>query len=178
MLWVSQVTSRLSLSQTEAIRSHCASTDGRWTNDGQYLALGMMNGVVSIRNKNGEEKVKIQRPGGSSSPVWSIAWNPSKSVACNSLSVMFLQTQQDSSFSVPTLSAKGRTLHLCCQQVALVTQDVLVVLEQLSLLFDALYSQSQGQSCRLPRGLSERQTDRPVRNSVCCFDSGVITPHR
>lgn len=50
----------------------------RWTNDGQYLALGMMNGVVSICNKNGEEKVKIERPGGSSSPIWSIAWNPSK----------------------------------------------------------------------------------------------------
>uniref|UniRef100_A0A673J004 Intraflagellar transport protein 122 homolog n=1 Tax=Sinocyclocheilus rhinocerous TaxID=307959 RepID=A0A673J004_9TELE len=49
-----------------------------WTNDGQYLALGMMNGVVSVRNKNGEEKVKIERPGGSSSPIWSIAWNPSK----------------------------------------------------------------------------------------------------
>ncbi|XP_063076713.1 intraflagellar transport protein 122 homolog isoform X2 [Engraulis encrasicolus] len=49
-----------------------------WTNDGQYLALGMMNGVVSIRNKNGDEKVKIERPGGSSSPIWSIAWNPSK----------------------------------------------------------------------------------------------------
>uniref|UniRef100_A0A8B9GZT4 Intraflagellar transport protein 122 homolog n=1 Tax=Astyanax mexicanus TaxID=7994 RepID=A0A8B9GZT4_ASTMX len=48
-----------------------------WTNDGQYLALGMMSGVVSIRNKNGEEKVKIERPGGSSSPIWSIAWNPS-----------------------------------------------------------------------------------------------------
>ncbi|KAG9467612.1 hypothetical protein GDO78_014609 [Eleutherodactylus coqui] len=49
-----------------------------WTNDGQYLALGMFNGVVSIRNKNGEEKVKIERPGGSLSPVWSICWNPSK----------------------------------------------------------------------------------------------------
>uniref|UniRef100_A0A3B3W2G3 Intraflagellar transport protein 122 homolog n=1 Tax=Poecilia latipinna TaxID=48699 RepID=A0A3B3W2G3_9TELE len=49
-----------------------------WTNDGQYLALGMMNGVVSIRNKNGEEKVKIERPGGSLSPIWSIAWNPSR----------------------------------------------------------------------------------------------------
>uniref|UniRef100_A0A674MN24 Intraflagellar transport protein 122 homolog n=1 Tax=Takifugu rubripes TaxID=31033 RepID=A0A674MN24_TAKRU len=46
-----------------------------WTNDGQYLALGMINGVVSIRNKNGEEKVKIERPG--ASPIWSIAWNPS-----------------------------------------------------------------------------------------------------
>uniref|UniRef100_A0A8C4TA70 Intraflagellar transport protein 122 homolog n=1 Tax=Erpetoichthys calabaricus TaxID=27687 RepID=A0A8C4TA70_ERPCA len=49
-----------------------------WTNDGQYLALGMFNGIVSIRNKNGEEKVKIERPGGSLSPIWSIAWSPSK----------------------------------------------------------------------------------------------------
>ncbi|XP_069499548.1 intraflagellar transport protein 122 homolog isoform X1 [Ambystoma mexicanum] len=49
-----------------------------WTNDGQYLALGMFSGIVSIRNKNGEEKVKIDRPGGSLSPVWSISWNPSK----------------------------------------------------------------------------------------------------
>uniref|UniRef100_G1QZS3 Intraflagellar transport protein 122 homolog n=1 Tax=Nomascus leucogenys TaxID=61853 RepID=G1QZS3_NOMLE len=48
-----------------------------WTNDGQYLALGMFNGIISIRNKNGEEKVKIERPGGSLSPVWSICWNPS-----------------------------------------------------------------------------------------------------
>ncbi|XP_059712875.1 intraflagellar transport protein 122 homolog isoform X1 [Haemorhous mexicanus] len=49
-----------------------------WTNDGQYLALGMFSGIVSIRNKNGDEKVKIERPGGSSSPVWSICWNPSR----------------------------------------------------------------------------------------------------
>nr|XP_055115102.1 intraflagellar transport protein 122 homolog isoform X9 [Symphalangus syndactylus] len=49
-----------------------------WTNDGQYLALGMFNGIISIRNKNGEEKVKIERPGGSLSPVWSICWNPSR----------------------------------------------------------------------------------------------------
>ncbi|XP_014652267.1 PREDICTED: intraflagellar transport protein 122 homolog isoform X4 [Ceratotherium simum simum] len=48
-----------------------------WTNDGQYLALGMFNGIISIRNKNGEEKVKIERPGGSLSPIWSIYWNPS-----------------------------------------------------------------------------------------------------
>ncbi|NWI98423.1 IF122 protein, partial [Crypturellus undulatus] len=48
-----------------------------WTNDGQYLALGMFNGIVSIRNKNGEEKVKIERAGGAASPIWSICWNPS-----------------------------------------------------------------------------------------------------
>nr|KAF6474415.1 intraflagellar transport 122 [Rousettus aegyptiacus] len=49
-----------------------------WTNDGQYLALGMFNGIISIRNKNGEEKVKIERPGCSLSPIWSICWNPSR----------------------------------------------------------------------------------------------------
>ncbi|XP_009947411.1 PREDICTED: intraflagellar transport protein 122 homolog [Leptosomus discolor] len=38
----------------------------------------MFNGVVSIRNKNGEEKVKIERTGGASSPIWSICWNPSR----------------------------------------------------------------------------------------------------
>ncbi|XP_052577967.1 intraflagellar transport protein 122 homolog isoform X1 [Peromyscus californicus insignis] len=38
----------------------------------------MSNGVISIRNKNGEEKVKIERPGGSLSPIWSICWNPSR----------------------------------------------------------------------------------------------------
>ncbi|POI35815.1 hypothetical protein CIB84_000431, partial [Bambusicola thoracicus] len=48
-----------------------------WTNDGQYLALGMFNGVISIRNKNGDEKVKIERTGAGSSPIWSICWNPS-----------------------------------------------------------------------------------------------------
>uniref|UniRef100_A0A8D0LBE5 Intraflagellar transport protein 122 homolog n=1 Tax=Sphenodon punctatus TaxID=8508 RepID=A0A8D0LBE5_SPHPU len=48
-----------------------------WTNDGQYLALGMFNGIISIRNKNGEEKVKIERPGGALSTIWSICWNPS-----------------------------------------------------------------------------------------------------
>ncbi|NXK60377.1 IF122 protein, partial [Sylvietta virens] len=53
-----------------------------WTNDGQYLALGMFNGIVSIRNKNGDEKVKIERPGGSSSPIWSICWNPSRLMPC------------------------------------------------------------------------------------------------
>ncbi|XP_068058482.1 intraflagellar transport protein 122 homolog isoform X3 [Anomalospiza imberbis] len=59
-------------------KTSCRITCCSWTNDGQYLALGMFNGIVSIRNKNGDEKVKIERPGGSSSPVWSICWNPSR----------------------------------------------------------------------------------------------------
>ncbi|XP_045581276.1 intraflagellar transport protein 122 homolog [Procambarus clarkii] len=49
-----------------------------WTNDGVYMALGLANGVVSIRNKTGEEKMRIERPGGTNSPIWSLAWNPSK----------------------------------------------------------------------------------------------------
>ncbi|NWT03940.1 IF122 protein, partial [Mionectes macconnelli] len=59
-------------------KTSCRITCCSWTNDGQYLALGMFNGIVSIRNKNGDEKVKIERPGGSSSPIWSISWNPSR----------------------------------------------------------------------------------------------------
>ncbi|KAM7040867.1 intraflagellar transport protein 122 homolog isoform 2-T2 [Acridotheres tristis] len=59
-------------------KTSCKITCCSWTNDGQYLALGMLNGIVSIRNKNGDEKVKIERPGGSSSPIWSICWSPSR----------------------------------------------------------------------------------------------------
>lgn len=47
-----------------------------WTNDGQYLALGMANGTVSIRNKAGDEKGKIDRPGGNNSPIYGIALSP------------------------------------------------------------------------------------------------------
>ena len=49
-----------------------------WTNDGQYVALGFFNGIVSIRTKMGEEKIKIDRPGGSLSPVWNLKWCPNK----------------------------------------------------------------------------------------------------
>eukprot|EP00048_Salpingoeca_helianthica_P024440 m.32361 g.32361 ORF g.32361 m.32361 type:complete len:1222 (-) comp9388_c0_seq1:284-3949(-) len=56
-----------------------------WTNDGLYLALGLANGCVSIRNKNGEEKVLINRPGGA--PVWAMQWNPSKVEATDVLAV-------------------------------------------------------------------------------------------
>ncbi|KAI8615618.1 hypothetical protein BC830DRAFT_282435 [Chytriomyces sp. MP71] len=45
-----------------------------WTNDGQYFALGLFNGHVSIRNRNGEEKFRIER---GTSPVWSLQWCPS-----------------------------------------------------------------------------------------------------
>ena len=43
-----------------------------WTNDGQYLALGQLNGHISIRDKQGNEKVRIERQ----APVWCLQWSP------------------------------------------------------------------------------------------------------
>ncbi|NXU62248.1 IF122 protein, partial [Horornis vulcanius] len=80
-------------------KTSCKITCCSWTNDGQYLALGMFNGIVSIRNKNGDEKVKIERPGGSSSPIWSICWNPSRLMPC----------------VLPSLSGYLLGFWLCCQ---------------------------------------------------------------
>uniref|UniRef100_A0A8B9BSP0 Intraflagellar transport protein 122 homolog n=1 Tax=Anser brachyrhynchus TaxID=132585 RepID=A0A8B9BSP0_9AVES len=76
--------------EQKSVSKHKASskiTCCSWTNDGQYLALGMFNGIVSIRNKNGEEKVKIERTGGVSSPIWSICWNPSRDERNDTLAV-------------------------------------------------------------------------------------------
>ncbi|OWK02456.1 hypothetical protein Celaphus_00010646, partial [Cervus elaphus hippelaphus] len=42
------------------------------------LASCSSSDIGSIRNKSGEEKVKIERPGGSLAPIWSICWNPSR----------------------------------------------------------------------------------------------------
>ncbi|XP_029052422.2 intraflagellar transport protein 122 homolog [Osmia bicornis bicornis] len=44
-----------------------------WTSDGQYLAIGLTTGYVSIRNKNGEEQIRIERQNGV--PIWSLLWN-------------------------------------------------------------------------------------------------------
>ncbi|CAH1993982.1 unnamed protein product [Acanthoscelides obtectus] len=56
-----------------------------WTNDGQYLALALNNGTVSIRNKLGEEKSKIERPGGTS--ICAISWSTSKDDQTDTLCV-------------------------------------------------------------------------------------------
>jgi len=49
-----------------------------WTTDGQFMALGFFNGIVSIRDKSGDEKLKIERPDASNSPIWSVDWSPNK----------------------------------------------------------------------------------------------------
>lgn len=45
-----------------------------WTNDGQHIALGHMDGRISIRNKLAKEVMVIQRR----APVWTLSWNPSR----------------------------------------------------------------------------------------------------
>ena len=53
-------------------RINCCS----WTVDGQQLALGLASGLVTVRGKGGEEKMRIERPGGAASAVWAVAWSP------------------------------------------------------------------------------------------------------
>lgn len=38
--------------------------------------MGLANGTVSIRGKNGDERGKIDRPGGANSPIYGVASNP------------------------------------------------------------------------------------------------------
>ncbi|KAG1709205.1 hypothetical protein DVH05_019849 [Phytophthora capsici] len=44
-----------------------------WSKDGQLLALGLLNGNVTLRDKQGAEKRLIER---SNAPVWALAWSP------------------------------------------------------------------------------------------------------
>lgn len=44
-----------------------------WTNDGQFIALGQFNGQVSVRDKSGNEKLRINR---GNCPVWTLQWSP------------------------------------------------------------------------------------------------------
>ncbi|OON21120.1 WD domain, G-beta repeat protein, partial [Opisthorchis viverrini] len=53
-------------------RATCCS----WKFDGQYLAVGLYNGVISIRNKATEEISRIERPG--SPIIWRLRWSPIK----------------------------------------------------------------------------------------------------
>ncbi|KAH3761194.1 intraflagellar transport protein 122-like [Pelomyxa schiedti] len=50
-----------------------------WDNTGSYMALGQYTGVVSIRNKQGQEKMKIER----NAPVWCLAWSPTSDLQPN-----------------------------------------------------------------------------------------------
>lgn len=71
-----------------------------WTNDGQYLALGLGNGVVSIRNKLGEEKGRIERPGGTA--IWGLSWSTCQEDQTDTLCV----TDWNKTLSFYTLGGK------------------------------------------------------------------------
>lgn len=46
-----------------------------WTSDGQIFALGLYNGIVSIRGSDGQERYQIQIPL-VNSPIWALEWSP------------------------------------------------------------------------------------------------------
>lgn len=46
-----------------------------WSEDGLFLALGLVSGTVSIRGQNGEEKFRIDK--NSAAPIWSLAFRGS-----------------------------------------------------------------------------------------------------
>ncbi|CAK4696321.1 hypothetical protein AeMF1_011920 [Aphanomyces euteiches] len=54
-----------------------------WSLDGEYLALGMFNGRILIRDKQGGEKVTIER----SAPIWTLSWSPSRDEQMDILAV-------------------------------------------------------------------------------------------
>jgi intraflagellar transport protein 122 len=64
-------------SEKKSVAKHKLSAKGlcaSWTADGQNLAIGMVNGVVSLRSRGGDEKQTIKR----SAPVWSVCFNPNR----------------------------------------------------------------------------------------------------
>ncbi|XP_065214169.1 intraflagellar transport protein 122 homolog [Planococcus citri] len=50
-----------------------------WNSDGQYLALGMVNGSISIRNVYGDEKYLIEKEDSNAAPIWALSFSPKKS---------------------------------------------------------------------------------------------------
>lgn len=54
----------------EKVSSKILSTS--WSSDGTMLAIGMQNGVVSIRNQQAEELVHFERKG----PIWTLCFIP------------------------------------------------------------------------------------------------------
>lgn len=71
-----------------------------WTNDGQYLALGLNNGVISIRSKLGEEKGRIERSGNPA--IWALSWSTYKDDHTDTLCV----TDWNKTLSFYTLGGK------------------------------------------------------------------------
>ncbi|CAN7941150.1 unnamed protein product [Ixodes pacificus] len=68
-------------SEQKSVSKHRTSgrvTSSSWNPDGQYLALGLACGSVTIRGRSGEEIVRIDRPGGVMASVWGVCWSPTR----------------------------------------------------------------------------------------------------
>ncbi|KAJ3220794.1 hypothetical protein HK099_004014 [Clydaea vesicula] len=79
-----------------------------WCSNGQSFALGLYNGVVSIRTKSGEETVKIDR--GKNIPVWAISWNKNPEKDNDIIAVT--DWNQKLSFFQPNGKQIGKERHL------------------------------------------------------------------
>jgi intraflagellar transport protein 122 len=53
-----------------------------WSSDGNFLALGLLSGLISVRNQKAEELLKIERK----APVWCLAFVPESSAPSRSQS--------------------------------------------------------------------------------------------
>lgn len=62
-------------------RINCCS----WSSDGQLVALGLVNGCVTLRNKSGEEVKNIQRPG--NPVIWALSFSTTRGDQAGILSV-------------------------------------------------------------------------------------------
>ncbi|CAO1305157.1 unnamed protein product [Diamesa tonsa] len=74
-----------------------------WTNDGQYIAFGQANGTVSIRNKLGDEKMKIER---GTAPIFGLAWAPPSSNTTNGYADVLAIADWNQTLSFYTISGQ------------------------------------------------------------------------
>ncbi|XP_014288077.1 intraflagellar transport protein 122 homolog isoform X2 [Halyomorpha halys] len=90
-----------------------------WSEDGQLLALGLISGIVSIRGRNGEEKIKIERP--TKAAIWALAWSRNKETNTDILCITdWGQTMSFYSSTGQEISEKDRNLgyeSLCASYV-------------------------------------------------------------
>lgn len=70
----------------KSVAKHKISAKGTclsWTNDGQLLAIGQFDGTITIRQKDGSERLSVKR----NAPIWSVNFNPTSEEGEDTLAV-------------------------------------------------------------------------------------------